>query len=199
MIEILIVVAIIMAIAAVSLPAIGRFIRNYQIRGAANQVMGEIQSARNKAIMKNVNNGVVFIALSPTQYQWVIEDDQTPIGGYTTARPNPISGYQDCPLTGGGACVQSGRVQQLPTGIQFGTTCPGFTAGAKAFRYNRLGTWCNPTGSGATAPCPLGNIDVGTNVLQNNAQGTTICLTQSGTGLFRRVMVAPGGRVMQDR
>ena len=195
LIEILVVVGIIMAIAAVSLPAIGRFIRNYQIRGASQQVLGEIQTARNKAIMKNVNFGVVFVALSPTTYQYVIEDDQNPVGGMATAPVN-ISTLRDCDPPTNRTCVQAGPIQRLPTGIQFGNTCPGFTAGAKAFRYNRLGTWCDPTGSGA---CPDSVIDVGQNLFQNNAQGTTICLTQPSTGLNRRVMVAPGGRAMTDR
>jgi prepilin-type N-terminal cleavage/methylation domain-containing protein len=195
MIEILIVVAIIMAVAAVSLPAIGRYIRNYQIRGASQQVLGEIQTARNKAIMKNVNFGVVFVALSPNTYQYVIEDDQNPVGGMATAPVN-ISTLRDCDPPANRTCVQAGPIQRLPTGIQFGNTCPGFTAGAKAFRYNRLGTWCDPSGGGA---CPLSVIDVGQNLFQNSAQGTTICITQPSTGLFRRVMVAPGGRAMTDR
>lgn len=195
MIEILVVVGIIMAIAAVSLPAIGRYIRNYQIRGASQQVLGEIQTARNKAIMKNVNFGVVFVALSPTQYQYVIEDDQTPVGGMATARVN-ISTLRDCNPPTNRTCVQAGPIQDLPKGVQFGATCQAFTPGAKAFRYNRLGTWCDPAGSGA---CPIDVIDVGQNLFQNNAQGTTICLTQPSTGLFREVRVAPGGRAMTDR
>lgn len=200
LIELLIVVAIIAAMAAVALPAIGRFIRNYQIRSASQQILGEVQTARNKAITKNVNLGVVFVALSPTQYRWVIEDDQDPItGGKTTARVNLNTLVTDCTPTVR-TCLQSGLTQELPRGVQFGTTCQGFAASAKAFRFNRLGTWCNPTGTGA-APCPVDviNIGDGTNRLQNDAQGTTICLTQPTTGLNRRVFVAPGGRAMTDR
>ena len=45
-----------------------------RIKGATQQVAGEIQAARNKAISKNVNLGVVFVTLSPTTYQWAVED-----------------------------------------------------------------------------------------------------------------------------
>src|SRR4051812_41937734 len=80
LIELLVVMGIIGLAAALSLPAIGRFIRNYRIRGATQQVAGEVQAARNRAIGKNVNLGVVFLTLSPTTYQWAVEDDQTGTG-----------------------------------------------------------------------------------------------------------------------
>src|ERR1044071_672016 len=78
LLELLIVVAIIAAMAAVSLPSIGRYIRNFRIKGASQQVATELNVARSKAIMKNVNLGVVFAVVNSTQYQWVIEDDQLP-------------------------------------------------------------------------------------------------------------------------
>src|SRR5262245_44460033 len=77
LIELLAVVGIIAIMAAVSVPAIGRYIRNYQIRGATQQVASEIQTARNKAIMKNTNRGVAFLTLDDKSYRWAIEDDQT--------------------------------------------------------------------------------------------------------------------------
>ena len=75
LIELIIVVGIIAVMAAVGLPAIGRYFRNYQIRNAAREVAAEIQAARTKAIMKNVNWGVIFVTLSPTTYRYIIEDD----------------------------------------------------------------------------------------------------------------------------
>ena len=50
LLELLIVVAIIVIMAAVALPNIGNFIRNYRIRGAAQSVASTLQSARGKAI-----------------------------------------------------------------------------------------------------------------------------------------------------
>src|SRR5688500_10873357 len=83
LIELLVVMAIIVIMTAVAVPAISRYFQNYKIRGAVQAVGGEITTARNKAIMKNVNFGVVFLIESdaqgrPTRYQYLIEDDQTP-------------------------------------------------------------------------------------------------------------------------
>ena len=51
LVEMLIVVAIIVILAAVALPNIGQYIRNYKIKGAAQEVAGELQTARSRAIM----------------------------------------------------------------------------------------------------------------------------------------------------
>src|SRR6185503_21390151 len=75
LLELLVVVGIIAVMAAVALPALGRYFRNYQIRNAAREVAAEIQAARTKAIMRNVNWGVLFVTLSPTTYQYIVEDD----------------------------------------------------------------------------------------------------------------------------
>ncbi|PYQ48153.1 MAG: hypothetical protein DMF78_21930, partial [Acidobacteria bacterium] len=68
LIELLVVIAIIALLAAVALPAIGRYIRVYQIQGATQQVAGEIQAARLKAIGRNVNMGVAFVVWGPNSY-----------------------------------------------------------------------------------------------------------------------------------
>src|SRR6266545_6690116 len=81
LIELLVVVAIIVILAAIALPNIGQYIRNYRIRGASQQVAGEIQTARMKAISKNVNLGVVFAVVSATEYRYAVEDDLNPQGG----------------------------------------------------------------------------------------------------------------------
>src|SRR4030095_11930092 len=77
LVELIAVVAIIAIISAVAIPTIARYIKNYRIRGAIQQGSSEINAARTKAIMKNVNLGVVFLVVSPTTYRWVIEDRQT--------------------------------------------------------------------------------------------------------------------------
>src|SRR2546427_9357490 len=81
LVELLIVVAIIVIMAAIALPNIGQYLRNYRIKAATQQVAGEIQSARMKAISKNVNLGVVFAIVGGperNQYRYVIEDDLNP-------------------------------------------------------------------------------------------------------------------------
>src|SRR5437899_7002326 len=85
LIELLVVVAIIVILAAVALPNIGQYIRNFRIRGASQQVAGELQTTRMKAIAKNVNLGVVFAIVGTTapymQYRYAVEDDLNPQGG----------------------------------------------------------------------------------------------------------------------
>lgn len=203
LVELLIVVGIIGAMAAVSLPAIGRFIRNYEIRGGTTGVTGEISAARNKAITKNTNFGVNFVVLSPTTYRIVLEDDQDASvdwdGSTATvkrASVRPTSANWTSMLINSAETAQAGPLRTLPGGLQFGASCTGFAANSPGFRFNRLGGWCMP--NGAAEPCPA--IPVGQNLIQNTAGvGSTVCITQPRTGLWRRVTVAPGGRVMADK
>ena len=74
LLEMLVVVAIVAIMAAVSLPSIGTYIRNYKIKGASQEVAGEVTSARSKAIMSNTNAGVSFVAVDADSYRWVHED-----------------------------------------------------------------------------------------------------------------------------
>jgi prepilin-type N-terminal cleavage/methylation domain-containing protein len=184
LIELIVVVAIIMIIAATSFPAIGRFIRNYQIRGAAEEVAAEIQAAKLLAVKKNVNFGVVFVVLTDRTYQFFMEDI-------------PLSGQRQ--LYAGS---QQGRIRTLPTGITFDAT-GGADAG---FRFNRLGAMCDPD-TGALLTCP----DLGDSVItppptgnfvsfvagnpDPTLDGARINLSQSDTGLTRTLVVTPGGRV----
>jgi prepilin-type N-terminal cleavage/methylation domain-containing protein len=189
LIEVLIVTVIIMAMAAVALPAISRYIKNYQIKSAVQGVATEIQAARNKAISRNVNYGVVFLVRSATQYQYVIEDIQ---GAARAGAPTPLGTLVTLP-------AQVGPLRELPRGIQFGAqgtlTCPGFAPNTegKGFRFNRLGGYCNP----GSASCPAFN--TGTALLQNTDSGSTICLTQARTGLTQTLSVSTGGRVQTQR
>lgn len=181
LVELLVVIGIIAIISAVALPGLMGFLQTYKIKGAAQQVSGEITAARNRAIMKNVNFGVVFYAMTPTQYRWALEDDQTPP---RLGRAMTLAEAQADP-------VQVGPVQLLPEGVEFAAGCPGFTANTPGFRFNRLGARCalGATGCPALAGAPA-------NRMMNAATETRICLVQQATGLSRLLRVAPGGRVL---
>jgi len=201
MIELMVVVLIIMIMAAAALPALVNFVKMYKIRGAASQVAGEIQKARNKAVMKNVNTGVVFLIMSSTTYRYVVEDDvEPPI--LQTAIPLTDITANNC----GNASstnppdqfkLRCGPLQTLPQGVTFGTTCPmpaTFTANDSGLRFNRLGIPCNPgTGTGECPPA----LGVGSTLVSNQYYGSTgtgtwICLEQGA--LKRWVNVQLGGR-----
>ena len=90
LVELLVVVFIIAVMAGVIAPNISRYVRNYRIRGEANDLATNIQKARNKAIMKNVNLGVSVVIESPTTYWVHLEDDQFAAADMTSG-PSPAS------------------------------------------------------------------------------------------------------------
>ena len=178
LIELLVVVGIIAVMAAVSLPAIGRFFRNYQIRDAAREVAAEMQTARTKAIMKNVNWGVLFVTLSPTTYRYIVEDDPA----------NPANRTLNL----------VGPVRTLPGDVRFSNV----GATGASLRFDRMGVACNP-GSSPTL-CPT--VAVGANYVKfvtgadvTAGSGWFINLTQSSTGLTQTIRVLNGGRILVPR
>jgi prepilin-type N-terminal cleavage/methylation domain-containing protein len=182
LVELLIVVAIIAIMAAVALPNIGQYIRNYKIKGAAQEVAGELQSARSKAIMSNTNNGVSFVVADADSYRYVQED-----------------------LTGG---AEFGPLRDLPLGVRFVEATASFSG--ISLRFNRLGGFCNPEGAGSCAAavadtCPDAEDPVRCNREAGSAYvapdgavagGVVITLLEENTGLQRTVRIAPGGRVL---
>ena len=199
LIELLVVMAIVVVMSALALPNIARYLRNYKIRNAVQAVGGEITVARNKAIMKNVNWGVVFLIENdaqnrPTRYRYLIEDDQTPPRVSTAMLATAIMPPGNDPLK----LAQLGPVKDLPLGVEFGTGCAGFAPTDKGFRFNRMGAWCDPGAAPCTAfnppaPAPGGNF-----IMNAAGVGSRLCLVQADTGLRREVRVAPGGRVLQE-
>jgi prepilin-type N-terminal cleavage/methylation domain-containing protein len=203
LIELLMVTAIMAIMAAVALPKIARYFRNYQMSSAVREVSGEIQGARNKAVMKNVNFGSVFYLTrtttacappSPTRcYRVALEDDQNPAGTPPrTPRALTITEAE------ADAAHQVTPVRQLPGDVQFGTGCSAgtFAANDTGIRFTRLGQACNPGTAAGECPGTLDNPSGAPNLVMNDANGSAICLVQPSTGLRRLIRVSPGGRVM---
>jgi type II secretory pathway pseudopilin PulG len=197
LVEILVVLVIIVMLVAVGFPNLMGYMRVASLRAAQNEVASELQSARFKAIAKNVRFGVAFVILSSTTYQYVV-------GDYLGGPADPVPPSLPAPISWlSGQAFQVGPVRTLPQGVTFGTTCANFTANAKAMRFNRLGGWCDPTTT-PTWTCPA--VDVGTNLIQMSppavsppaSTGTTICLRDTRSGLTRQVFIDPGGRVRLD-
>jgi len=190
LVEMLIVVAIVAVMAAVALPNIGQYIRNYRVKGAAQAVAGELQSARSRAIMSNTNLGVSFVVLDRDTYRFLQED----VPAASVERFGPL--------------------RKLPTGVIFvpsGLTDPGPT-----LRFQRLGGFCNPaslTGTcraavpvaERTTPAETAMLDGGTtdgSYIGSDpaAVGTMeIRVRETSTGLERTVRIAPGGRVLPQQ
>jgi len=185
LIETLIVVAIVAIMAAVALPNIGQYIRNFRIKGAAQLVAGELNAARSKAIMSNTNLGVSFVVVDRDSFRFVQED----IEDTSTLR---LSG-----------------LKRLPTGVIFVPT--GLANGGPTLRFLRLGGFCNPAATSTTcqAAVPLDKRYDATTELAvldattmdqpyvgEEAAGTAeIRVRETSTGLERTVRIAPGGRV----
>lgn len=181
LVELLIVVAIIAITAAVALPNIGGYIRNYKIRGAARQVADQIQTARSRAITSNTDAGVSFFVLDYDSFRFVQEDLP--------------SGEQLAPI------------QELPNGVRF-VVATGGSAGPSV-RFNRLGNYCNPavSGGGCAAafsdPCPESarcTTNAGASFIAPDPRGIpgglVVTLEEVATGLRRTVRLAPGGRIL---
>jgi prepilin-type N-terminal cleavage/methylation domain-containing protein len=189
LLELMVVVAIVGVLVAVALPNLRGYLRTQTIRSAASAVAGELTSARSRAVVKNVNYGVVFLVLSPTTYRVVTEDDMDRTNGYVGTRQAMTALVADP--------AQAGQLKTLPIGVVFNTT-----GGAnKGIRFNNLGAACYPTSG--VADCPALDPAVGVDQVTQVAGGPHIgsfkvTLHQASTGLYKSVFVAPGGRVLVD-
>ena len=177
LVEMLIVVAIIAIMAAIALPNIGGYIRNYKIKGAAQDVASLMQSARGKAISSNTNAGVSFFVVDSDSYRFVQED-------LTTAEPRQV-------------------LRDLPNGVAFVVATAG--GSGPSIRFNRMGGFCNPgVGTCLAAfanPCGADaarcTTSAGANFFEPQVDGTLVLtLREQNTNVVRTVRVAPGGRVL---
>jgi len=199
LVELLVVMGIIGAMAAVALPSVARYVRNFRIKGATQQVAMEINVARSKAIMKNVNLGVLFAVVSPTQYRWVVEDDQIPNSGTTTDWFG-YGGEDWTVLTGTLAPSQAGTVQNLPTNVVFDTPANcNLTGGTDtwAVRFTQLGSSCE-MGTGTCGAAPT-NAPTGTTLIKSLNGSHIVCLKENRTNLRKKVAVSSGGRILADQ
>jgi prepilin-type N-terminal cleavage/methylation domain-containing protein len=197
LIELLTVVAIIVILAAVSYPTLAEYVRHYRVRGGAEEVITVLQRARSQAIMKNVNYGVLFVVLSPTTYQYMIEDVQlsgaalTPLGIYKNTRVPPAPTPTDVNYRR----AQFGPVHRLPAGIEFAPAgCVG-VAGTPSdvVRFSKLGMACRPLVSSAACPPPSGAAG-GTAALLFDASGAfRVCIHDNVRRLSRLITVSNGG------
>lgn len=212
LLELLVVVALIAVMAAVSLPAIARFIRNYRIRSAVEEVKGDLQRARTTAIMKNVNLGVVFLVTSPTTYRFVVEDPLTP-GDNNLRAPGPGVNLDAAFFDPAPANPNRTRIfpeRTLPSGVVFASTnaeCPAaalppvgaaFAPNNFGVRFSRLGASCNPSGPVDTInTCPV-VLPARTNVLMSTGGNTVVCVLDTTTGLSRTLLLGLTGQ-FQDQ
>jgi prepilin-type N-terminal cleavage/methylation domain-containing protein len=180
LVELLIVVAIIAIMAAIALPNIGNYVRNYRIRGALQNVASTLQSARGKAISTNTNAGVSFFVVDDDSYRFVQED--------LTGGPEP-----------------RGPITELPLGVRF-VVATAANSGP-SIRFNRMGGFCNPGVAGCPAafvdPCGLDaarcTANAGANFFEPLADGTLVLtLLEQNTNLRKTVRIAPGGRVLSQ-
>jgi type IV pilus assembly protein PilE len=187
MIELLIVAVIIAIMAAVALPNIGHYIKNYRIKGAAQLVAGELNAARSRAIMSNTNLGVSFVIVDRDSFRFVQEDIEA------TSPTERLSG-----------------LKTLPTGIVFVPTT--LADGGATLRFLRLGGFCNPAGTSTTCRTAVppdqryivdreaSEVDSATTdqpyIGAEAAGAVVIRVREVTTGLERTVQIAPGGRVL---
>jgi type II secretion system protein H len=184
LVEMLIVIAIIAIMAAVAIPNIAGYLRNYKVRGAAQQVAGEMQQARAKAIMGNVNAGITFAIVDADSYRFVSDD---------ALLANPV----DTPYVG--------ALHELPEGVRFVSGATGVTS----LRFNRMGATCAP-GVGTcgavfpqafcqateTARCATVPVGAGTFYLSTVTPTVwTATVRDTLTGVQRTITITPGGRV----
>jgi prepilin-type N-terminal cleavage/methylation domain-containing protein len=206
LVELLVVVGIIVVLGGIALPNIYTYMRQARIRAGMREVSGAIQTARTRAVLKNINNGVVFAIenTNPANTYWIhVEDDQAV--PKTTSQQMPL----DLAVTGGNA--QSTRYR-LPPGVVFASTaqCTATPAPALGYnplfnfiRFNRLGATCDPN----VAACPGVAIQNGTLVNRAHFNGGTfvLCLkdardpNDNSAALSRWLQISPGGIVLEQR
>lgn len=183
LIEMLIVVAIIAIMAAVALPNIGGYIRNYKVQGAAKDVSSELQAARSKAIMTNTNAGVYFAVVDLNSYRWLMADN---------APGERLGPLRDLPdgvqfvAAAGSTALRFSRLGAMcnPTVAP----CPALATGIDVCTAEEV--------SATRCPSVVGG---GTQFIAQDSGaggGMTLTVLEATTGLQRTVRLSPGGRIL---
>ena len=189
LIEMVIVGGLILVLAAIAMPGISRYIRNYRINGAVRDVSAEFQTARSQAVSKNARTGVSLVIVGPTTYRFVREDIAAGVAG----RLGPL---RDLPLS---VRFQPGAA----VGLRFtnlGATCVPGTANCGLV----LPPVCDPAEIASTPPrcfevpvgggCPASGCFVATPALSE----PQVNLLETETTLTRQLRIGSGGRVNTD-
>jgi prepilin-type N-terminal cleavage/methylation domain-containing protein len=201
LIELIVVAGIIGIMAAVAIPAINSYIKNYRINAAAQQVAGQLQAARMRAVNKNVNLGVVWAMPTTSSSTFAIEDDQQP-----QTSPNWTGRTVDW-TTLLADTAQAGGVRNLPFDVTFtspATCTSGLTPSQKGIRFNRLGGICTLSSTDANCGGNPANGDPQNfpatyQSLVSVANGVaTLCLTNT-KGVTRTITITTGGRIQVQR
>ena len=179
LIELIVVVGIIGIMAAVGLPTIMTWLRNYRIQGASQEVARQIEAARVKAISTNSNQGVVFAIVDSNSYRML--------------RPDLIG------APGAGPNEYLGTLYDLPSTVQFIAQ-----GNASQILFNRLGAPCSPgVGTCGLAVAPTCTAAEVARCSQAPgvfymvvAAGNTDILVDGGlnSGQRRTIRISPGGR-----
>jgi len=192
--ELLMVVTIIAILLAVSIPGVVRYIRAFKLQGALSSVTGQLQAARNRAVMKNVNLGVVWAPTADQVSGWAVEDDLTPQTDPKWSSSADVS-WDDLLADK----VQTQGTRKLDNTVLFEdpAQCGAGGAGNRwGIRFNRLGGACAlPNANCGPDPANPPNND---NFIYADAAGNmTICL-RSTNGLKRSINIRPGGRIVVE-
>jgi prepilin-type N-terminal cleavage/methylation domain-containing protein len=174
--ELVVVVGIIALVSAFSLPAIASYYRNYQVNGAARNVASEINTARMKAISRNVNQGVTFQVIDNNSYRYIVEDENPDLMGTLYDLPPNVRFQTALAADGGFRFNRLGMVCRAGSSA----TCPALPA-----------VTCSAAEASRCAQSP------GNYVLWDTANARyRITIVHAMTGVTRNIDVAFGGRVL---
>jgi hypothetical protein len=154
--------------------------------------MGQLQAARTKSIMRNVNRGTLFVVLPDT-------DNPLIFTRYQYVVPDQVPAFRDLPTLMADP-AQAGPVNILPLGMRFLDN-----GGFPTLGFSRLGALCDPANTCgtpavamATAADPPDPAVACVNCIAWNP-GTgesSVTLRNDQSGMQRTVSVITGGRVI---
>lgn len=198
LLELLVVVGIIATMAAVSLPNVMGFLRASRIRSAQDEIFAGLQRARVKAISTNTQFGVSFVVENATTYWIHVEDPMI-----ATASTAVTTGRQS--LNNTTPNTNTSTRYQLDSRIRIAmaaNSCPGVASATNqaSLRFDRFGArtfpGTAPVVSDPAVPALAGSpTTANAFLITDSSAEASICLVDTQNGLWRKVNVAPAGRV----